>query len=63
MPSPDPLLDALLTAAATHGRESDPDHEVGDLQDILRTAWAHLTPVQRRAVFAQHEDLVTDWPA
>lgn len=27
-------------AAARHGKNSDPDHEVGDLQDMLRVAYS-----------------------
>lgn len=45
------LLDiGFYTAAAQqHGQDSDPDHEVGDLQDMLRAMWAILTPAQRVA--------------
>lgn len=45
------LLDIhfYTTAAQQHGQDSDPDHEVGDLQDMLRAMWALLTPAQRVA--------------
>jgi hypothetical protein len=40
---PDNLLEDILQAAQAHGEESEPDHEVGDLQDTLRLAWAKLS--------------------
>lgn len=55
------LIDSLVTAAATHGQESDPDHEVGDLQLILYSCWRRLTPAQQREVYAEHKQLVDDW--
>lgn len=44
-------LEKLITAAAIHGRDSDPDHEVGDLQQYFRATWGVLTEAQKRAVF------------
>lgn len=49
-------LQYYLDAAQQHGEDSEPDHEVGDLQDLLRTMWSLLTPEQRMA-FAKHEDV------
>ena len=43
-------VERLIEAARRHGEDSEPDHEVGDLQDVLRAAWAELTPDQRRRV-------------
>lgn len=40
-------LQSILDAATEHGASSEPDHEVGDLQDVLREAWALMTPEQR----------------
>lgn len=37
-----------LSAAQLHGEDSDPDHEVGDLQDFLRAAFKIMTPEQRK---------------
>jgi len=31
-------LQLILQAAAAHGESSEPDHEVGDLQQALRSA-------------------------
>ena len=48
-------LERLIEAARRHGEDSEPDHEVGDLQDILRAAWEELTPDQRRWVIRSSE--------
>lgn len=40
-------LEDFITAAKKHGEDSHPDHEVGDLQDLLRAAWEIMTPDQR----------------
>jgi hypothetical protein len=55
------LLDRLLDAAEAHGRESEPDHEVGDLRAILLSCWHRLGSDQRRAVYDEHRDLVAEW--
>jgi hypothetical protein len=44
------LLAGLLDSAEQHGEDGDPDHEVGDLRDILEYAWTLLTLAQRREV-------------
>ena len=53
------LLDDVLESARRHGAASEPDHEVGDLQDVLRIVWSTLSADQRREVhrayFADHE--------
>lgn len=38
----DTLYKRIVKSAAEHGRDSEPDHEVGDLQDILYIALQHL---------------------
>ena len=48
------LVEEIIAAAERHGEQSEPDHEVGDLQDALRAAWALLSPDQRRKVHAAH---------
>lgn len=48
------ILDDIIAAAANHGRDSEPDHEVGDLQDLLRVAWKIMTP-QQRTQFWNHD--------
>lgn len=51
----DLVLEALLRIAKQHGEDSEPDHEVGDLQDLLRPMWKLLTPDQRNAFMASDE--------
>jgi hypothetical protein len=40
-------VDTYTHAAFVHREESEGDHEVGDLQDLLRAAWALMTEDQR----------------
>jgi hypothetical protein len=42
-----------LDAALEHGKSSEPDHEVGDLQTFLMVAFEIMTPEQIQ-VFANH---------
>lgn len=48
-------LEDHISAAQTHGENSDPDHEVGDLQDMLRAVWEIMTPEQREEALASDE--------
>jgi hypothetical protein len=50
-PSNDPdrlILERFIEIARQHGAESEPDHEVGDLQDLLRPMWGLLNSDQKR---------------
>ena len=40
-------INLVLAAAKDHGMDSEPDHEVGDLQDSLRAMWGILSPLQK----------------
>ena len=40
-------LETVFEMAKQHGEDSDPDHEVGDLQELLRQAWEIMSPEQR----------------
>lgn len=40
-------VELVIDAARQHGEDSEPDHEVGDLQDALRSMWGILTPGQK----------------
>lgn len=40
-------IEAVLALATKHGSYGEPDHEVGDLQDMMRDMWSILTPQQR----------------
>lgn len=42
-------IELVIHAAELHGAVSEPDHEVGDLQDALRLAWELFRPEQRMA--------------
>lgn len=45
------ILEKLFAAADHHGEDSgEPDHTVGDLQDLLRCAWALMSPSQKMAL-------------
>jgi len=50
-------VDVLIAAAQLHGLESKPDHEVGDLQDILRVVWEIMNDEQRLEAL-RHKDVV-----
>lgn len=52
-PRNDSRVEKILNAAEQHGRESEPEHQVGDLRDALRLAWRHLTPDARERVLAE----------
>ena len=43
-------LDDIFEAARQHGVDSEPDHEVGDLQDALTKTWGILTDAQKHEV-------------
>jgi hypothetical protein len=49
-----PDIEVVLEAAKLHGEDSDPDHEVGDLQDFARLCWKRLTPDQKREAFEEY---------
>lgn len=44
-------VETYVSAAETHGGFEDPDHEVGDLQQLLTAAFSMLTTDQRAAFF------------
>ena len=48
-------IELLIEAAREHGEESDPDHEVGDLQDLVRLCWAELSPEARAKIIEEHQ--------
>ena len=50
-----PLIEQRLQAAYDHGTEEGSDVEAGDLQEMLRAAWALLMPEQRAAFFQRPE--------
>ena len=44
--SPD-FASLLIQAATLRGENSEPDHEVGDLQDLFLACWHMMSPEQR----------------
>lgn len=46
-------IEDMIDDAARHGRDSDPDHEVGDLQALVRVLWGALTPAAREKIAAE----------
>jgi hypothetical protein len=53
----EPLIEQLLQAAYDHGTEEGADMEAGDLQEMLRAAWALLTPERQEVFFERPEVL------
>lgn len=53
-------IEFYIRAAQQHGMDSEPDHEVGDLQDMVRVMWRLLPQAQREAFSRDNEmrDLV-----
>ena len=45
-------VEDVIRTARQHGQDSDPGHEVGDLQTALRVAWSVMTPASRRKFLA-----------
>lgn len=43
----DTLYQYIIKKAFQHGEDSEPDHEIGDLQDCLREALKLMTKTQR----------------
>jgi hypothetical protein len=60
-PTLDEYLDLILAAAEIHGEESDPEHEVGDLQGVIYTMWNVLSDDQKAVVVASTAELVDQW--
>ena len=45
----------ILKAAEAHGRDSEPEHEVGDLQDAVIAAWGIMSVEQRTKLLDELE--------
>lgn len=56
-------LERVLDAARRHGDESEPDHEVGDLLELLRALWPRVPESVRRDFMSSELvlDLLRDW--
>lgn len=53
-------VELVIEAAESHGESSEPDHEVGDLQDALRAAWDLMSGGQRKALVMTQEKFLLD---
>lgn len=51
----------LFEAAERHGNDSEPDHEVGDLQDVAEACWKVMFPDQKQRVFEELEEFLEHW--
>ena len=50
------ILEKLFTAADNHGEDAgEPDHTVGDLQDLLRRAWDLMNVSQKMQLLKSDE--------
>lgn len=54
-------IEQVLQSARAHGDASEPDHEIGDLQDALRLVFDRLSRTQRRLVLSRMEREIEDW--
>jgi hypothetical protein len=56
-------IERLLEAAEQHGRDEGYEVWVGDLEQLLRAAWAQLSDAQREAALASPEgaDALGSW--
>lgn len=52
------LVEKVIELAAQHGEESEPQMEVGDLQEALRIAWKVMSRQQRGQAFNEIRAMV-----
>jgi len=50
--------DSIVKSAESHGLDSEPDHEVGDLQEALFIAWELLNEKTRKVLVKRFFDEV-----
>jgi hypothetical protein len=57
-------IEIVIVAAQRHGEDSEPDHEVGDLQEALRLAWNFMSHAMRNdfMTHATIKDLLAENP-
>jgi hypothetical protein len=54
------FVEDIITSAYWHGQKSEPEHQVGDLEAVLRTCWALLSPTERMFVYEEHAEIL-EW--
>lgn len=55
------FAETVILAAEEHGKQSEPDHEVGDLQEALRVCWRLMTTRQREEAADVLHEQVEEW--
>lgn len=60
MPTTDTMKERLFMAAKKHGEESEPEMEITDLQDLVNLCWNKLNETQRREVYEESSELLTN---
>ena len=53
-------ISRLFKGAEARGKNSNPDYEVGDLQDILRTCFSFMTGQQVKDVYQAHVEIAEE---
>jgi hypothetical protein len=54
-------IEKLIEAAKKHGDEGEPDHEVGDLQEIARYLWSQLPLSSKKTTMEHFESYLYEW--
>lgn len=54
-------LDLALESARAHGEQSDPEHEAGDLAELVEALFAEMTEAQRKRALTKYGDGRTFW--
>jgi hypothetical protein len=55
------MLEHILEAAKQHGEQSEPEHEVGDLQGVLTACWKKLSADDKYDVYTLDCADLLDW--
>ena len=53
-------IEGIIDAATRHGVESEPDMEVGDLQEALRLCWRYLSQGNKKLVLEQIQEAIDE---
>lgn len=54
-------LDLAIDSAKVHGQVSDPDHEVGDLLDLVEALYKHAPEAARKAALLEYGEEKSLW--
>lgn len=56
-----PTLEQVFAAAKAHGEQTEPDHEIGDLQDLVWACFHTMSDEQGETVLAEMAEFVSEW--